>query len=309
MISQVLSPVLLLTLSAIVPSIAVAGLRPVTIFLAPLVGGLMAGFAAECELAAGGTLAFWFIIVAVLVNLVSFLARLALPRPGDRTNRSTVTWRMLHVDEEWRRPWPWITAVVIAGAVAWPLRALHVPIIVYDARHVWTLHSLFIYGGHQTYLAALKNPVYAFSNPNYPPLVSATGALGFDIHGGTDIHLAVSLTAILNACALGVAACGIASVSRKDVPAWTRAVAIGCGAALCLIGFGIDEPLSTSFFGAFVNGPFAVGAMPTCCGQRVRSPPLSMGSCCRGHPVIWQSGGSVPRSPPSQRTKASPLPS
>ena len=255
MISHVLLPLLLLTLSALVPSIAVAGVRPVTIFLAPLVGGLMAGFAAQCELAAGGTLVLWFINIAVLVNVVSFIVRFALLHAGDRTHRPTLTFRLLRVDAEWRRPWPWITALVIVGAVAWPLRALQLPIIVYDARAIWTLHSQFIYGGHQAYLAALKNPTYAFSNPGYPPLVSAAGALGFAVHGGTDIHLAVSLTAILNSCALGVAACGIASVSSKNAPSWTRAVAIGGGAAVCLIGFGVNEPLA----GFSVNGPFAVG--------------------------------------------------
>ena len=255
MISHVVSPLLLLTVSALVPSIAVAGVRPMTIFLAPLIGGLIAGFAAQCELVVGGTLVWWFLVIAVLVNLVSFFVRFVLLRTDDRTSRRILTRRLLNVDEEWMRPWPWITVLVIAGAVAWPLRALHVPIIVYDGRAIWTLHSLLIYGGHHTYLAALKNPTYAFSNPGYPPLVSATGALGFAIHGGTDIHLAVSLTAILNACALGVAACGIASVSRKNAPPWTRAVAIGGGAALCLIGFGVNEPIA----GYSINGPFAVG--------------------------------------------------
>jgi hypothetical protein len=257
MINQVVSPLLLLILSALWPSIAIAGVRPVTIFLTPLVGGLMAGFAAECELAAGGTLVMWFIMIAVLVNVLSLMVRLALLHPGDRTNRPILMRQLLHVDEEWRSPWPWISTLVIAGAVAWPLRALQMPIVVYDARYIWTLHSLFIYGGHHTYLMALKNPAYAFSNPDYPTLVSATGAFGFAINGGPNpnIHLAVSLTAILNACALGVAACGLASVPRKEAPPWTRAVAIGGGAAVCLIGFGLNEP----FAGYGWNGPFAVG--------------------------------------------------
>jgi hypothetical protein len=152
------------------------------------------------------------------------------------------------------------TAIVVAGAVAWPLRALQVPIIEYDARAIWTLHSLFIYGGHHTYLAALKNPVYVFSNPNYPPLVSASGAFGFVIHGDSDIHLAVSLTAILNSCALGVAACGIASVPRKDASSWTRAVAIGGGAAVCLIGFGVDEPFAVGGYADLLWAASALAA-------------------------------------------------
>jgi len=260
MVSHAVLPLLVLFLSALVPSIAVAGVRPVTLFLAPLVGGLMAGFAAEFELVVGGTLLAWFIVIAVLVTLVSFVLRLALLHPRDRKSRSTLTWRLLYVDEEWRSPWPWITALVIAGAVAWPLRALQVPIVPYDARAIWALHSMFIYGGHHTYLAALKNPEYVFSNPGYPPLLSASGALGFVIHGGSDIHLAVSLTAILNACALGVAACGIVSVPGKDAPPWTRAVAIGGGAAVCLIGFGVNEPFAVGGYADLLWAASAVAA-------------------------------------------------
>jgi hypothetical protein len=258
--SHVALPLLLLTLSALVPSIAVAGVRPVTIFLAPLVGGLMAGFAAECELAVGGTLVAWFVIIAILVIVVSLMMRLALRHPGDGESRSRLAWQLLNIDVEWRRAWPWMTAIVIAAAVAWPLRALQVPIIEWDGRAIWTLHSLFIYGGHHTYQAALKNPVYQFSNPDYPPLVSASGAFGFVIHGASDIHLAVSLTAILNACALGVAACGIASVPRKDASSWARVVAIGGGAAVCLIGFGVDEPFAVGGYADLLWAASALAA-------------------------------------------------
>ena len=97
------------------------------------------------------------------------------------------------------------------------------PIVVYDARAIWTLHSLFIYGGHNTYLAALKESSVWCSNPDYPPLVSASGAIGLAVDRGSDLHLAVSLTSILNACALGVAGCGIASIPGKNIsPPWTR---------------------------------------------------------------------------------------
>jgi hypothetical protein len=115
MISHVVSPLLLLALSALVPSIAVAGVRPVTIFLAPLVGGLLTSFAAECELAVGGTLLVWFIIIAILVNLVSLVVRFALRQPGDWKGQPRLTARLLNIDKEWRTPWPWITAIVVAG--------------------------------------------------------------------------------------------------------------------------------------------------------------------------------------------------
>ena len=113
---------------------------------------------------------------------------------------------------------------------------------------------------HHTYLAGLKNTVYQFSNPDYPPLVSASGAFGFAVHGGSDIHFAVSITATLNACALGIAACGIASVPPKDASSWTRVVAIGGGAAVCLIGFGVDEPFAVGGYADLLWAASALAA-------------------------------------------------
>ena len=130
-----------------------------------------------------------------------------LRRGGDRlASRGTVT-----VPEPWSLPsaWSCLTVVVIGLAVLWPLQALRSPILAYDGFAIWTLHSLFIYGGHGVYQSALTNPVYRFSNPNYPPLVPATGALGFVAQGEVDLRLAVIMTAVLNACALGAAGCAI----------------------------------------------------------------------------------------------------
>ena len=71
------------------------------------------------------------------------------------------------------------------------------------------MHSLFMYGGHNVLQSALTNPVYRFSNPNYPPLVPASGALGFVAEGGVDLRLAVIMTAVLNTCTLGAVGCAI----------------------------------------------------------------------------------------------------
>ena len=260
MFTHVALPICVLYLSALVPSIAVSGVRPVTLFLAPLIGSLIAGFAAAFELAVGGAFIFWFLVIAILLCLVSIVVRVALLDPGDRQGRSRGMWRMLHVDEEWRSVWPWVTTFVIVGAVVWPLHAFQVPIDGGDARVIWTLHSLFIYGGHHTYLAALKNPQYAFSNPGYPPLVSASGALGFVIYNASDYHLATSVTVILNACALGVVACGIALVPGKGAPPWVRVVAVGAGAGVCLIGFGVNEPYAVAGYADLLWAASALAA-------------------------------------------------
>ncbi len=262
MITHIVPSLLLLAVPAILPAIAVAGVRPVTIFLSPLLGALMAGFGAELELVVGGTLVVWFAIIAACANLAAvLLVRNAWPHSAP--NGSRLTWRraLLREGAEWRSPWPWITTLVVAAAAAWPLRALQVPIVAYDAKAIWTLHSLFIYDGHGMYLAALKSPAYAFSNPDYPPLVSASGALSFFSNGRPELHLAVSLTAILTSCALGVGACGMSSIVGKNVPAWTKGVAIGAGAAVCLIGFGVDEPYAVGGYADLLWAASALAAI------------------------------------------------
>ena len=86
--------------------------------------------------------------------------------------------------------WSCITVVVIGLAVLWPLQALRSPMVLYDGFAIWTLHSLFIYGGHGVYRQRLDESRAPLPDPNYPPLVPATGALGFVAQGGVDLRLA-----------------------------------------------------------------------------------------------------------------------
>jgi len=127
--------------------------------------------------------------------------------------------------------------------VAWPLQALRNPIVISDGWAIWTLHSVFIYGGRGSFLSDLKNPAYRFSNPSYPPLVPARGALAFISDGRIDIRLAVIVTAILNACGLGALACGIVEAANK-LSAVTKTVALAVAAGICLIGMGTDAGLA-----------------------------------------------------------------
>lgn len=211
----------LLVLPAVVPSAALTGVRPLALVLAPLGGAVLAALAALLELALGGTLVTWFAVLAVAANGA---AAVWLVRAGRPRWSGWSTW--------------WAGPVVVAGALAWSLTGLRAPIVSYDAHTFWILHALWIYGGHRTYLAAVKNPAYVFSNQDYPPLVSAAGALAFVAEGKVDYRLAEVVTTVLNADALALVALGIAAAGRR-AGGRSRAAAWVAGAAVCLAGFGV----------------------------------------------------------------------
>jgi hypothetical protein len=229
MITHVLVAIFLLAAPAVGPTMALVGVRPVTLFLCPLAGSVLAAVAAEFELAIGGSLLTWFVLLAIVINAVT------APRLWKRARRSSA--------DPFSSPWPWITISAVIVAVAWPLHALRNPIVISDGWAIWTLHSVFIYGGHGAYLSDLKNPAYRFSNPNYPPLVPASGALAFASQGRIDIRLAVIVTAVLSACGLGVLACGIIEAANR-MSAVAKAAAVAAAAGICLIGMGTDSGLA-----------------------------------------------------------------
>ncbi len=224
-----ITAIALLAIPAVVPTVALVGARPVTIFLVPLAGSVLAAVAAELELAVGGSLLAWFVVLAVSINVLA----VGWLRSGPRRRSAG----------RFASPWPWITILVVVVALAWPLHALRNPIVINDGWAIWTLHSAFIYGGHNAFLSDLKNPAYVFSNPSYPPLVPASGALAFVSEGRIDIRLAVIVTAILNACGLGVLACGIVEAAHRT-STWAKVAAVAMGATVCLVGMGTDTGLA-----------------------------------------------------------------
>jgi hypothetical protein len=58
-----------LAVPGLLPAVAVARRSPAVIFLAPIIGAIMAALAAEIELGAGGSLLECYIVVAVVVNV------------------------------------------------------------------------------------------------------------------------------------------------------------------------------------------------------------------------------------------------
>jgi hypothetical protein len=209
----------------VLPALAVARRSPVVVFLAPLIGAVLAAAAAVIELGLGGSLPVDYAVVAVTANLAVIAWWLAAPRS--------------------RRPWPgpswgWsaVTVVVVLGCLAVSLNALRSPGIGWDANSIWLTHAMMVYGGHHDLLTGLQNVAYRFSNPDYPPLVPAAGALAFTFFGFANLHLAVDMTVLLSACALGIVGTGIAAAgSRGHQP--TRIAAVAAAGAICLVGFAV----------------------------------------------------------------------
>ncbi len=215
----------------LLPALVAARRSPALIFLAPLIGAAMAAVAAEIELGVGGTLVHWYVIVAVTVNVLAGAWWLAF---GRRTRWPSLPWY-----------WSLVTVVVTFAALAFPLTALRVPTFGRDPNSIWLTHALLIAGGHHALVAGLKNPVYAFDNPDYPPLVPAASALAFAFDGMGDLHLSVDMTVLLTACALGVLGAAITMAADKSRHL-TRAAAAAAAGAICLTGFAVSGKFGIS---------------------------------------------------------------
>ena len=71
MIAHTVAALALLVGPALVPSLALLGARPMTVFVTPLVGAILAAVAAKMEAALGGTILTWFVILAVVANVAA----------------------------------------------------------------------------------------------------------------------------------------------------------------------------------------------------------------------------------------------
>jgi hypothetical protein len=238
------------------PALGVAGRSVVVLFLAPLIGAAMAAVAALIELAAGGLLPVNYAVVAVIVNL----AVLAWWRVAGRSRPQRAGLP---------RGWSLAAVAVMVGCLAVPLQALRSPAIGWDANMMWLTHALMMYGGHHALLTGLQNPAYQYSNPDYPPLVPAAGALAFTLFGLSDLHLFVDVTTLLNACALGVVGTGIAVAGLGTGGAArtgsgrrpTRAAAVAVAGAICLVGFAVSGQWGVVGYADLLWAAAAAGAV------------------------------------------------
>jgi len=196
MTANVVRTVVVLSLAGVLPSVAIAGVRPVTLAVAPLSGAAIAALAATCCLATAGDLWTWFLALGAL-GAVAVIAWWALS-PGSRP------WP--GAPGAWS--WPQVGGMaLIAAAVVWSLRGLSGPDVGFDARMLWVLRGAWFVHGHDAARAAMSNPTYKFAEPSFPPLLGAASGVGWVVNGmaagsAASYRLGQIVIGVLNGCAL-----------------------------------------------------------------------------------------------------------
>jgi hypothetical protein len=174
-----------------------AGWRPVTPFIAPIGGAVLAGAAGELTVLADGTELGWFVPLAIAANAAATASWLA--RREARRSRTVF------------RPSLWLWTVGgagllgVAGAAAWSLRSVASQAIGRQALGIWLVHAGWIQSGHKVALAALTDRAFVAAHSTYPPLGPASVALGWTISGLTTDRVGLMVLVILTGCAVAAA--------------------------------------------------------------------------------------------------------
>jgi hypothetical protein len=258
------SAILALCLVGILPAFALGGLSPSTLFLVPLSSAAMASTAAILEFGLTGSITEWFVVVAITGNVgaasslgIGFLRR----RSGDG-GRSTKATSVPRRANPARHPagWPMVCTLGVLVAVGWPLIVLKAPVFGYDTQAIWLIHTALVWAGHNTMLHGLTNPAYRLSNPDYPPLVPAVGALVYSAIGHIDERSAVTATVILNACAVGVVGTGLLRIVPPGATVLRRSSAVAMVFVFCGASFGIAGSFGVNGYADMLWSSAALGA-------------------------------------------------
>jgi hypothetical protein len=272
------------------PSVALAGRRPVAVFLAPLTGALLAGLSGFLVVALAGDVLRWFVPLAISANaaaLASFAGRHGRP-PGPAESAPQGARRG---DRAGTRVEPVLAVgglLLVIGALSWCLRTLVRPDIGFDTRTIWLVHARWLAEGHGVARAALGNPALPFAHSSYPPLSGAVVALGWLLTGAHTAsaqadRTATVVIALLTACAVGAAATSILEVGLRCGSAVRGPAGSACsvlaalgGAAWVLGTYGIAGAGATNGYvdllwsaSAVAAAGFGLVAAPT--GRAVRA--------------------------------------
>ncbi|MGH9080123.1 MAG: hypothetical protein ACRDYE_08650 [Acidimicrobiales bacterium] len=273
-----------LAAAGILPVVAAAGLRWVTVPLVPLGGAVVAALSATCFLAVGGTFMDWFVALAGAGALA--VSWLWVARPDRRPWRTPGNDRPAH-DGAFRLC-GCIGALVVLACCAWCLRDLSTPSVGFDARAVWLMRSGWFLQSHHQLLVDMRVKDAVIVQSAYPPLVSASNAVAWGVTGDHSFRLGVVVIAVLNTCALAVAAFSLVELGRRfsvrlsgtdaegggfgarpqtppppPAPARLAPMVVGVvsAALLVFVAFGITEPFMTNGYADPIWSLAAVGAV------------------------------------------------
>lgn len=272
----------LLAAAGALPVVALVGLRPLSVPLAPLGGAVLAALAATGCLVLGGSILGWFVVLGVLAGATVVIVWVS--RPG------TQPWaRDLATGSTGQGPVagggrldrfiPWLGAGAVTAAAAASLVALRARSVGFDARSIWLLHGRWFAAGHDVALPALRNPAVPFAHASYPPLIGGAVAVSWLVTGNRSDELGVVVIALLNACAVVAAAWAAVEIGRRcggrvaehhahhgtepgrgrlEAPA---VAGILVATLLVLVAFGVAGPFATDGYADLLWAASATGAV------------------------------------------------
>ncbi len=266
--------------AGLAPTAALIGPRLIVVPLMPLTGAVIAALAATFFMAVGGSFLGWFVGLAAAGTLAAIGACVLSPgwRPRvDPAGGDTLGGL--------RRLGPRLTGVVgalaVLGSCIWCLRGLATPTVGFDARAVWLTRAGWLLQSHHQLLADMRVRDVVLVQSVYPPLVSAATAVAWRVTGDDSMRLGVVVIAVLNTCALAVAAFALVEAGRRvavrsassdgeagapttaglPVPLAPMVVGVVTAVLLVFVAFGITEPFMTNGYADPIWSLAAVGAI------------------------------------------------
>jgi hypothetical protein len=245
------------------PALAIVGRSGATLPFAVLIGAIETGVAGSLSLAVAWSTLPWFLFIAIASSFLSSLVlikdRRRIVASGEQRPRRNI-----------RDRWPGAAAVtVLILTLIWCLLPLRAPSVGWDARAIWLLRSSWFAGGHNFLLASFRSPGSIIAHSSYPPLVSTSVAVTWQLTGDHTERVGVVVVAFLNAVATFATAWVIVEASRNLVGGQRRgkdrplALIVGVvGAVLfTLATFKVFGPFSTNGYADPLWSVAAVGAI------------------------------------------------
>lgn len=196
------------------PALALVQVRWLAALVAPLVAGLLASIAGMIAVATGTNQFLWWVVLVAVANIC--------------TLREHLDWRLPSVNA-----WIVVASLLVVAAAAYPLIDMTVRNVGWDGRSIWLLHSRWFFAGGDYARAAMQNPVYLFSHPDYPPLVPATVATVWSMSGAIDLRVGQIVITVLNATVVALVGLGFVRLVRGRLVIAAGAI----GAGVCLTAY------------------------------------------------------------------------